>query len=76
MMAIMAITLLLCDVWSLKLSMKSTTSTLGPGIYSVGLDFGTTGARSTVMDTSSLEIVSEEHIEWSSMRSYSEYSHG
>ena len=76
MMAIMAITLLLCDVWSLKLSMKSTTSTLGPGIYSVGLDFGTTGARSTVIDTSSLEIVSEEHIEWSSMRSYSEYSHG
>jgi sugar (pentulose or hexulose) kinase len=41
------------------------------GKYAVGLDFGTTGARSTVVEISSLKIVSEEHIEWNSMKSYS-----
>lgn len=41
------------------------------GKYAVGLDFGTTGARSTVVEISSLKIVSEEHIEWTSMKSYS-----
>jgi sugar (pentulose or hexulose) kinase len=53
----------------------SVKSTLGPGKFAVGLDFGTTGARSTVIDTSTLEIKSEEHIEWSSMDYYSGSSH-
>ena len=41
----------------------------------MGLDFGTTGARSTVVEMSSLKIVSEEQIEWTSMKSYSASSY-